>query len=64
MKVNGRKRKRKTDMEDRFVTFLEEKIELCRRIGNDEAEEHYRYVLTAYKLQLKKEEEQEFLPMI
>lgn len=51
-------------MEDRFVTFLEEKIELCRRIGNDEAEEHYRYVLTAYKLQLKKEEEQEFLPMI
>lgn len=57
MKMNGRKRKRQTDMEDRFVTFLEEKIELCRRIGNDEAEEHYRYVLTAYKLQMKKEKE-------
>lgn len=57
MKMNGRKRKRQTDMEDRFITFLEEKIELCRRIGNDEAEEHYRYVLTAYKLYLKNTKE-------
>lgn len=44
------------DGKDRFVVFLEERIKLCKRICNYEAQEHYEYVLTAYKLQMKIED--------
>lgn len=49
-------------MKDFFITFLEEKIEQCKRICNYEAIEHYKYVLTAYKLYLEEIEEKDSLP--
>ena len=35
-------------MEDEFSIFLKDKINLTKRIGNSEAEDHYRYVYIAY----------------